>query len=123
MTEIPPETIESLGTLEARRTEDSTTPNASETMGPVAPVHWRGSMLIHLVDIRQLKSQMWSLMPLFLQIWSPQQWVELHQQLLFGTQLVRSVKLSSPVPAQWEWGRLFDGSTRFFYENGCNSGT
>ena len=40
MTEIPPETIESLGTLEARRTEDSTTPNASETMGPVAPVAW-----------------------------------------------------------------------------------
>ena len=74
MTEIPPKTIEypldpiaDLGTLEARRTEDSTTPNASETMGPVAPVHWRGSMLIHLVNIRQLKSQMWSLMPLFLQ--------------------------------------------------------
>ena len=40
MTEIPPKTIESLGTLEARRTEDSTTPNASETMGPVAPVAW-----------------------------------------------------------------------------------
>ena len=40
MTEIPPETIESLGTLEAQRTEDSTTPNASETMGPVAPVAW-----------------------------------------------------------------------------------
>ena len=43
MTEIPPETIESpldpvadLGTLEARGTEDSTSPKAPETMGPVA---------------------------------------------------------------------------------------
>ena len=47
MTEIPPETIESqldpiadLGTLEARRTEDSTSPKAPETMGSVAPVPW-----------------------------------------------------------------------------------
>ena len=23
---------------------------------------------------------------------------------------------------QWEGGRLFDGSTKFFYGNGCNSG-
>ena len=24
---------------------------------------------------------------------------------------------------QWEGGRLFDGSTKFFYGNSCNSGT
>ena len=47
MTEIPPKTIESpldpiadLGTLEARGTADSTTPKASETVDPVAPVPW-----------------------------------------------------------------------------------
>ena len=47
MTEIPPETIEcpldpvaDLGTLEARGTEDSTSPKAPETMDPVAPVAW-----------------------------------------------------------------------------------
>ena len=27
------------------------------------------------------------------------------------------------VPPQWGGGRLFDGSTKFFYENSCNSGT
>ena len=27
------------------------------------------------------------------------------------------------VPLQWEGGRLFDGSTEFFYGNCCNSGT
>ena len=26
-------------------------------------------------------------------------------------------------PPQWEGGRLFDGSTNFFYKNCCNSGT
>ena len=27
------------------------------------------------------------------------------------------------VPSQWEGGRLFDGSAKFFYGNSCNSGT